>query len=337
VLLAPLLVLAPAPDVAVARVAAPAPLSRVEDVPLPVGSGRFDYADVDPVRKRLVVAHMGADEVLVLDLSNGHLGGRVPGIRSVRGVKVVPGEDLILATAAATDELVRIDARTLAEVGRSRTGRAPDGLDVDPVRRVVAVSDQRDGGISLLADEGRRLGHRLGLGRETGNVAFDPRRGCFWITVVRGSGPDQLVAVTPDADEVVRRIDLPGCRGAHGLRIHPDGRSAFVACEEGDLLLRVDLEHSRTLAREGVGAGPDVLALDPGLGVLYVAAERGDVHVLDVSGPGFRSLGHQDVGPNAHTVAVDPATHRVYFPLAAGPGGGPALRIMRPARGPSLP
>jgi hypothetical protein len=34
--------------------------------------------------------------------------------------------------------------------------------------------------------------------------------------------------------------------------------------------------------------------------------------------------------PHAHTVAVDPRTHLVYFPLE-DVGGKPVLRIMKPA------
>ena len=39
---------------------------------------------------------------------------------------------------------------------------------------------------------------------------------------------------------------------------------------------------------------------------------------------------HDTPGGNAHTVAVDPATHRVFFPLKTGPDGTPVLRNMRP-------
>jgi hypothetical protein len=39
-------------------------------------------------------------------------------------------------------------------------------------------------------------------------------------------------------------------------------------------------------------------------------------------------LGRGFVGPNAHSVAVDPATHRVYFPLE-NLQGHPVLRIMQ--------
>ena len=42
---------------------------------------------------------------------------------------------------------------------------------------------------------------------------------------------------------------------------------------------------------------------------------------------GVTELGRGFVGPNAHSVAVDPATHRVYFPLA-DVGWRPVLRVM---------
>jgi hypothetical protein len=48
-----------------------------------------------------------------------------------------------------------------------------------------------------------------------------------------------------------------------------------------------------------------------------------------------KELGRGFVGPNAHTVAVDPATHRVYFPLE-NLGGRAVLRVMKPT-GEKLP
>ena len=95
-------------------------------------------------------------------------------------------------------------------------------------------------------------------------------------------------------------------------------------------MARVDISiHS--IVTEMVGTSPDVLALDPGLGWLYVAAESGDLTVLDISKAGLAKIDSEHVDNTAHTVAVNSATHLVYFPLEAGPLGTPILRIMRPA------
>jgi hypothetical protein len=74
-----------------------------------------------------------------------------------------------------------------------------------------------------------------------------------------------------------------------------------------------------------------VLSIDPGLGWLYLAAEGGDLTVFDIGKSGLSLIGHDRPGNNSHTVAVDPATHQVFFPLMAGPNGRPVLRIMRPS------
>jgi hypothetical protein len=52
--------------------------------------------------------------------------------------------------------------------------------------------------------------------------------------------------------------------------------------------------------------------------------------VFDIKQPGVVLVGHDHPGNNSHSVAVDPATHRVFFPLMAGSGGTPVLRIMKP-------
>ena len=49
--------------------------------------------------------------------------------------------------------------------------------------------------------------------------------------------------------------------------------------------MRVDLQGSSSLDVADSGSHPDVLAIDPGLGWLYVAAESGDLKVFDIGKP----------------------------------------------------
>ena len=115
------------------------------------------------------------------------------------------------------------------------------------------------------------------------------------------------------------------------MRMHPDGKSAFVACEDNATLARVDLDGKTLVGTAPTGANPDVMSIDPELGWLYVAAESSDLAVFDINEPGVTLIGHDRPGDGSHTVAVDPSTHRVFFPLAAGPEGAPVLRIMKPS------
>jgi DNA-binding beta-propeller fold protein YncE len=312
--------------------AASLPLQVVADYPLPGGSTRFDYQDVDKKLGHLVVTHMNDGVVLIVDLKDGSVLAQVPNVPTARGVVVADDVGLIFVTSSP-NQVVIIDEVKLSEVKRVTTGSAPDGIGWDPVDKVVGVSDQGDGAIDLIADSGNGARVQIKLGNETGNVVFDATRGWFWITVNTRGPPDQLIAVDPKTQKVVTSIGVPGCDGAHGLRIHPDGKSALIACEGNNKVARVELDGAHTVATAPSGPGPDVLSIDAGIGWLYVAAESGDLTVFDLNQPGIVLVGHDNPGNNSHSVAVDPTTHRIFFPLMKGPNGTPVLRAMKPTNG----
>jgi DNA-binding beta-propeller fold protein YncE len=306
------------------------PLVPVADIDLPGKPVRFDYQDLDPAKGHLVIAHMNDASVVIVNLRDGSVVKVLPDIPTARGIAVAADVRRIFVTSAP-NKLVIVDADTLSEIGRVDTGSKPDGVGWDPVHDTVGVSDQGDGAISLLAESGSGARTQLKLGTETGNVVFDASRAVFWITVVGSAPPDRLVAVDPVTAKETTSIALPGCTGAHGLRIHPDGKSALVACEDNSKLVRVDLGGPNAMTIVDSGKDPDVLAIDPGLGWLYVAAESGDLTVFDLGKPGLVTIDREHPGDASHSVAVDPATHHVFFPLVAGPKGTPILRIMKPA------
>lgn len=70
-----------------------------------------------------------------------------------------------------------------------------------------------------------------------------------------------------------------------------------------------------------------MLAFDPDLHRVYVAAESGPLTILSDEGGRVRELLKADAGPNAHSVAVDPETHHIYLPLQ-NLNGHPVLREM---------
>ena len=101
---------------------------------------------------------------------------------------------------------------------------------------------------------------------------------------------------------------------------------AFIAGEGNAKLAVIDLADMKVLGTLPVGEDPDVLAFDPGLKLLYVSAESGDVRVFNVRNRQLVPLVGMSM-PYAHTVSVDPGTHLVYFPLQ-DVHGRPLLRIM---------
>jgi DNA-binding beta-propeller fold protein YncE len=142
---------------------------------------------------------------------------------------------------------------------------------------------------------------------------------------------NELVEIDPRTDAVVARHSLPGADHNHGLLIEPKERLAFIACEGNNKLLVLDMKSMRVVASASLGRGPDVLAFDDALHLLYVASESGVVSMFEEQGERLTKIGEGSVARNAHSVAVDPQTHLVYFPIQ-NLNGRPVLRVMEQFR-----
>ena len=319
---APMRVLIAALLVATASV----PLKEVARVPLPGASVRFDYQSYDAARHRLYIAHMDAGQLLVFDVRTRRI-VRTLAAPGVHGVIAVP--ELARAYASATDahEVLTIDTKTEKVIARAPAGEYPDGLAYDPVEKHVFVSDESGGVETVLNASGHRIA-TIPLGGEAGNVQYDAGSGHVLADV---QTRNEIAVIDPRTNRVVRRVPLPGCNHDHGLSIDASRRLAFVACDGNARLLTLDLRQMKVTGTSSVGPSPDVLAFDDSLRRLYVAAESGEVSVFAEGAHELRKLGQAPLAPEAHTVAVDPQTHLVYFPLQSGMNGRPQLLIMKPS------
>ncbi|GAB3967154.1 hypothetical protein GCM10029978_033860 [Actinoallomurus acanthiterrae] len=305
------------------------PLRHVGEVAMPGNGSRFDYAGLDPGRGLLFIAHLGAGQVIEADIHARRTVRVIPGLPDVHGVLVVPALHRVYATATGTNSMVTLDEDTGRILARAPTGAYPDGLAYDPAHDNVWVTNETGGSETVIdATNGTPRG-TVQLGGEAGNVAYDPIGRQILVDV---QTRDTLAVIDPARLAVTRRVRLPGCDHDHGLTLDPGDRLAFIACDGNDRLLTLDLTTWHITGNDTVGADPDVLAYDPGIGRLYVAAESGWVTTLDDHGRGLTVTGRARLADGAHVVTVDPATHRTYYPLAHGPGGRPVLTVYEPSR-----
>lgn len=301
-------------------------LRHVAEIPLPGPAVRFDYQNVDTVAGRLYAAHMNAGTLLVFDVRGRRVVDDLDGFPSVHGVIAVPSLGKVFASATGDRRVAVVDARSLETVARLGPIGYADGLAYAPTARRVFVSDESGAGRELVIDAvaDTVLG-TIELGGEAGNTIWDPVTGRVLVAVQTRA---EIAAIDAETSQIVARYPVPGSERPHGLAIDPVRRLLFVADEETAQLFVLALPSMQLLAQHDVGGDPDVLAVDPDLGRLYVACEAGVVNVFQIDDQTLTSLGELRI-PHAHTVAVDPTTHLVYLPLQRI-GGRPALEIYEP-------
>jgi DNA-binding beta-propeller fold protein YncE len=316
------------------------------DVPLGPKIDRFDYQSLDPSTGRLFISGMSIGKLLVFDTSTNKLLTKLDGYPQVTGVLAVPelhkvyasvpGDGVGALVSAASGmagigsgggQVVILDSRTLHEIARVPGGVFPNGITYDPDDHTIFVTDEFGKGVTIIDGEADRRIGRVELGGLIGNVQYDPITKRVYAAV---KNTNELVAIDPKSHAIVARYRLKGGRHPHGIAIWPGSALAFVACDEDDRLLVVALDTGRVLNSLPIAHRPDVLAIDPALRRLYIASESGALSVLDIKDAASPVvIATFPYAENAHSVGVDPNSHRVFLPLR-NVDGRAVLRILQP-------
>jgi DNA-binding beta-propeller fold protein YncE len=294
----------------------------VSETVLTGGSVRFDYAALDVERGRLFVAHMGASELIDVDVHAHSVVRTVPDLPDVHGVIVVSDSRRVYATATGNDQLVAVDEDSGQVVFRAPTGTYPDGLAYDPIRRTVWTTNERAGTETVIDAESGAVRATVPLGGEVGNVVYDTFRDRVVVAV---QGRNDLAVIDPISYTVTERIPTPGCDHPHGEALDVTDQVMFVGCEANAAMVAVDLNNRAVIDFHKVGETPDVLVYDPGARRVYVAAESGWVSVFDHNRGRLTERGSAHFADGAHSLALDPTNHHTFFPIPKGPSGLPVL------------
>jgi DNA-binding beta-propeller fold protein YncE len=304
------------------------PLRQVSETALSGGPVRFDYTALDVTRERLFIAHMGASELIDVDVGVHAVVRTLPGLSDVHGVIVVPDKHRVYATATGSNQLVAIDEDSGQIVFRAPTDTYPDGLAYDPIRRTVWTTNESAGTETVIDADTGAVRATVPLGGEVGNVVFDSFLDQMVVAV---QGRNDLAVIDPVTFVVTERIPTPGCDHPHGQALDGTDRVMFVGCEANATMVTVDLANRNVIDHHEVGQTPDVLAYDAGANRVYVAAESGWVSIFDDERGHLTLRGSAHLADGAHSLALNPTTHHSYIPIPKGRNGSPVLWEFEPA------
>jgi DNA-binding beta-propeller fold protein YncE len=303
------------------------PLRQVSETALTGGPVRFDYTALDAERGRLFIAHMGAGEIIDVDVRARKVVRTLPNLPDVHGVIVVPDKNRVYVTATGSNQLVAIDEDSGQVVFRAPTDTYPDGLAYDPIRHTVWTTNESAGTETVIDAETGAIRATVPLGGEVGNVVYDSFLDRMVVAV---QGRNDLAFIDPAGFTVTERIPTPGCDHPHGQALDATNQIMFVGCEANATMVTVDLVNRNIIDHHGVGETPDVLAYDDGAKRVYVAAESGWVSIFDHDHGHLSKQGSAYLADGAHSLALDPTTHHTFIPIPKDHNGSPVLREYEP-------
>jgi DNA-binding beta-propeller fold protein YncE len=102
------------------------------------------------------------------------------------------------------------------------------------------------------------------------------------------------------------------------MAIDSEARRLFSVCSGNAVLVVFDLTRHVVIATIPIGSRPDSVAFDPLLRRIYTAGVGGKLTIIQQENPdAYQVLENISTHYGAHTLVVDPATHKVYVAYAS--------------------
>jgi DNA-binding beta-propeller fold protein YncE len=146
----------------------------------------------------------------------------------------------------------------------------------------------------------------------------------------------KLVALDAKSLAIKATWPLPGCANPTGLALDAAHHRLFSVCAN-QIMAVTDSSSGKQIARVVIGNGPDAAVFDPDLGLVFSSnGSDGTLTVIREESPDdYRVIATVTTQLSARTMALDPATHRIYL-AAAKLGPAPPATAERPHPRPSL-
>ena len=281
------------------------------DLPGPKGK-RFDYLTIDHGDHYLLSAYLGAGILYVIDMKTNTLVHAIPGVPGIEGVVYVPELHRVYTSDWLEGKIGVVDLKEMKVIAKLPTEAKPDGSAYAAPFHKVYVSDERGKAVAIVDLRTDRIVKTLHFNSETGMPQYDPIARRIYVNL---QDENVFAEINPATDTVVARYPVGECRGNHGMSLDPVHHRAFLSCEGNSVMTVFNLDTHKPIAFLPMAAGADVIKYDPGLRRIYVACFSGAISVFREDDPDhYRKLQDFRVQPKVHSLAVDPATHRVYTP-----------------------
>jgi len=281
------------------------------DVPGPKGQ-RFDYLTIDEEDQYLLSAHLGPGILYVIDFKTNKLVKAVPGVPSITGLEYVPGLHKVYTSNWGENKIGVVSLRTMTVINRLPTADKPNGSVYAAPFRKVYVSDTDGKALAIVDVDKDAILKTLHFGSETGMPQYDSIARKVYVNLRR---TNEIAEIDPSNDSLVARYPVAGCEHNHGMAVDSEHHRAFLLCGGDRTFTVFALDAHKAIAHFPLRAGADVVKFDLGTGRIYAACSSGFISVFhEQDADHFVKIEDFPVQKLVHSLAVDPATHRVYAP-----------------------
>ena len=288
------------------------------------GANGWDYVTVDSAGHRLFVTN--GTRVVVLDLDSKRVAGEINSTPGVHGVALAPELDRGFASDGAVNDVTIFNLRTLGIAGRVKTGENPDAIVYDSVSTRVFTFNGRSKDSTVFDAKSGEVVATLALGGKP-EFAVADGKGKIYVNVEDTS---ELAEIDTRQPKVTRRWSLAPCEEPSGLALDAKRDRLFSVCRN-KLMVVSDARSGKVVGKAPIGQFPDGAAFDAASETAFSSNGDGTLTLVKEVKGKYEAIDSVTTERGARTVAIDPATQRLYLPTAEfGPPPTPTEQQPRP-------
>lgn len=234
---------------------------------------------------------------------------------AAHGVVIDPATGMAFVSRSEANTVDVFDPSTMLLVTRIPVADDPDGIFYIAANRIIYVANG-DGKTATLIDPAtQKVSATISLGGKPEFGVFDAQTNLFYQNLEDTSS---IAAVDLNKRVATTRWPLQDCEHPTGMALDEQSRQLFIGCAGNSRLAVFDLEQHRVITTVPVGGGPDSVAYDSQLHRIYVTGRSGVLCVVERDSKGaLTTLDSISLHYGAHTLAVDPESHRLYVAYAS--------------------
>jgi YVTN family beta-propeller protein len=290
------------------------------------GNNGWDYLALEPGGTRLFV---GRDErVDVIETAGGKMVGTIPRTADVHGIAFAPAMKRGFTSNGRTNSVTVFELDTLRAIEEvPLPGIAPDAILYEPKHNHVFTANRESENLSVLDAATLQMLQTIPLPGPPEAMASD-EAGHVYVNIE--SAPGKMVLIDSKTLMVKAKWPLKECANPSALAFDARNHRLFSVCAN-QVMAVTDAVSGKAISRIVIGRGADGVAFDADLGMVFTSnGIDGTLTVIHQDSPDeYRVSATVMTQVSARTMALDPATHRIYL-AAARFGPTPAVTDEQP-------
>ncbi len=286
------------------------PYKFLNEIPIG-GEGGWDILTVDSPAHRLYLSH--ATKVVVVDLEKNSVAGEITDTPGVHGFVAAPEAGFGFSTNGKEDKISVVDLKTLKTISKLDSGKNPDAIVYDSKRGEVYAFNHSGNSVTVIDAKAAKVVATIPLGGSPEFAAVDSAAGRIYINIEDKSEVEVIDAVK---HEVTAHWPLAPGEEPSGIALDAAHHRLFTTCHN-KMMEMVDTESGKVVGSVPIGTGVDGAAFDDASHLAFASCGDGTTTIAKEEGPDKLTVAQTlKTERGARTIAIDPATHRIYLPTA---------------------